>query len=94
MEAFQVQLPYLSGPRWLATRYWLTIDLDARGRLDSVAVRTDRDTTWDAEGDDDDDYDRGRPFISLAERFSEEGYSAVCEVLEHRRDAWEDADAD
>lgn len=52
-ETLRVELAHVAEPFWSGTRYWLTIDLDAKGCVADVSVRTDRNTTWDAEGSDD-----------------------------------------
>jgi hypothetical protein len=71
-----VDLAHLPEPRWLGTRYWLAVRLDAGGRLRDVAIRTDRDATWHQEGDDDDADDL------LAGRLSEAGWPAATWIVE------------
>lgn len=75
-ETFRVELRHLGSPRWLTTRYWLAVDVGGDGALRDVSIATDRDATWDAEGDDD------RNDVSLADRLSENAYGALLWILE------------
>jgi hypothetical protein len=75
-ETFRVDLPHLDGPVFVGSRYWLAIDVDARGELDDVTIRRERDPTFDAEGDED-----GGAGL-LEDRLDETAYGAVSWVVE------------
>jgi hypothetical protein len=78
-EVFRVELPWRATRLWHAARYWLAVDIQADGKLDSMSIRTDRDGTWDAEGDDDGD---GSLFT---DRLDETSYSAATWIMEDFR---------
>lgn len=79
MELARVTLPWRDEPLWHAARYWLAVDLDAKGCIEDASIRTDRDGTWDVEGDDDGD---GSLFH---DRLSEGAYGPLSDVAEDYR---------
>jgi hypothetical protein len=71
LEGFRVDVAYLAKPKWAVTRYWLTVDLGARGVVEDVAVRTEEDLTWSTE------WEGPEEGSMLGERVSETAYGAI-----------------
>lgn len=63
-EVFQVELTHLDKPIWIATRYWLQLDIGEDGRILSVTICIDEDPTFRAEADDDNEDDLHRDLLS------------------------------
>lgn len=90
-EVFRIEVVLVVEPRYLTARYFLAIDIDSRGELESVTVRAARDSTFDMETDDSamvfahrypsDDRE------SLSERLSETGYRAISWIVEEPTEA-------
>lgn len=98
IEILRVDVVAHPSPGYLTARYFLAIDLDARGQVEDVSIRAARDGTFDAETDDspsmfaERDPDDGE---HLRSRLASVAYSAITWAIdEHlREETFEDAEA-
>jgi hypothetical protein len=85
-EVFCIEVLIVPEPRYLTARYFLAIDIDSRGELESVSVRAARDGTFDMETDDSAaifaDRDPPEDRESLGSRLNETAYRAISWVVE------------